>query len=82
MGVVTALAALIRLGIPSYRAEALTPVTVAAVLFLQYYTLLSLLNCRQEECDETGAMALHKPSGVIHLAQWAAVSVTLVRLSA
>ena len=82
MGIVTVLPTLCLLGFPSYRPEALTLLAVAAVFFAQRYALLPLLNRRREAGDETGAKALHKLSVVIHLLQWAAVAVTLVRLAA
>jgi len=82
MGIVTVLPTLCLLGFPSYWPEALTLLAVAAVFFAQRYALLPLLNRRREAGDETGAKALHKLSVVIHLLQWAAVAVTLVRLAA
>ena len=81
MGIVTVLPTLCLLGFPSYWPEALTLLAVAAVFFAQRYALLPLLNRRREAGDETGAKALHKLSVVIHLLQWAAVAVTLVRLA-
>jgi len=78
MGIVTVLPTLCLLGFPSYRPEALTLLAVAAVFFAQRYALLPLLNRRRE----AGAKALHKLSVVIHLLQWAAVAVTLVRFAA
>ena len=82
MGIVTVLPTLCLLGFPSYRPAALTLLAVAAVFFAQRYALLPLLNRRREAGDETGAKALHKLSVVIHLLQWAAVAVTLVRFAA
>ena len=82
LGIVTVLPTLCLLGFPSYRPEALTLLAVAAAFFAQRYALLPLLNRRREAGDETGAKALHKLSVVIHLLQWAAVAVTLVRLAA
>ena len=82
MGIVTVLPTLCLLGFSSYRPEALTLLAVAAVFFAQRYALLPLLNRRREAGDETGAKALHKLSVVIHLLQWAAVAVALVRLAA
>ena len=55
---------------------------VAVSFFLQRCTLLLKLKRRGEGRNESGATVLHKLNTVIHLAQWAAVSVTLVRLSA
>lgn len=81
MGIVTVLPTLCLLGFLSYRPEALTLLAVAAVFFAQRYALLPLLNRRREAGDETGAKALHKLSVIIHLLQWAAVAVTLVRLA-
>ena len=78
MGILTVLPTLCLLGLPSYRPEALTLLAVAAVFFAQRYAFLPLLNRRRE----AGAKALHKLSVVIHLLQWAAIAVTLVRLAA
>ena len=55
---------------------------VAVSLFLQRCTLLLRLKRRGEERNGSGATALRKLNTVIHLTQWAAVSVILVRFSA
>ena len=55
---------------------------VAVSSFLQQCTLLLKLKHRGEERNESGATVLHKLNTVIHLTQWAAVSVILVRFSA
>ena len=59
-----------------------TLVLVAVSFFLQRCNLLLKLKRCGEERNGSGATALHKLNTVIHLAQWAAVSVTFVRLSA
>ena len=58
-----------------------TLVLVAVSFFLQRCTLLLKLQRRGGERNESGAAVLYKLNTVIHLAQRAAVSVTLVRLS-
>ena len=59
-----------------------TLVLVAVSVFLQRCTLLLKLKRCEEERNESGAAVLYKLNTVIHLAQQAAVSLTLVRLSA
>ena len=55
---------------------------VAVSFFLQRCTLLLKLKRRGEERNESGTTVLRKLNTVIHLTQWAAVSVILVRFSA
>ena len=55
---------------------------VAVSFFLQRCTLLLRLKRRGEERNGSGATVLRKLNTVIHLTQWAAVSMTLGRVSA
>lgn len=82
LGIVAAIPALILFSVPSYRPEALTLAAVAAVFFAQRHVLLPALNVGREAGNEARAKALHKLSVVLHLAQWIAVAVVMVRLSA
>jgi len=81
MGIATALPVLFLLAFPSYRPEALTLLAVAAIFFAQRYALLPALNRHREAGNEARATKLHRLSVVVHLAQWIAVAVILVRLS-
>ncbi len=82
MGIVSSLPALVLLAIPSYRPEALVMLAVAAVFFAQRFALLPLLNRNRELGEDRRASALHRLSVLLHLAQWLAVAVALVRLAA
>lgn len=82
MGIVTCLPVLFILAFPSYRPEALTLLAVAAVFFAQRYALLPALERCREAGREARAKALHRLSVAIHLAQWLAITVVLVRLAA
>ena len=55
---------------------------VAVSFFLQRCTLLLKLKRRGEERNGSGVAVLRKLNTVIHLTQWAAVSVILMRFSA
>ena len=81
MGIATALPVLFLLAFPSYRPEALTLLAVAAIFFAQRYALLPALNRYREAENGARANLLHRLSVIVHLAQWIAVAVILVRLS-
>jgi hypothetical protein len=82
MGIVSLLPALVLLTISSYRPETVVMLAVAAVFFAQRFVLLPALNRSREAGRDKRAGALHRLSVLIHLAQWLAVVVALVRLAA
>ena len=82
LGLVSLIPTAVLLAIPSYSPEALGMLTVALVFFAQRGVLLPILNRSREAGDERRAGLLHRLSVLIHLIQWAVVSVTLVRLAA
>ncbi len=82
LGIVAALPALILLMIPSYRPVALILLAVAAIFFAQRFALLPALNRSRETGEDGRASRLHRISVLLHLGQWIAVAVALVRLAA
>ncbi len=82
LGLVSLVPASILLAIASYRPEGIALAVVAALFFGARALLLPALN-RAREAGQTGrAGALHRASVLIHLLQWAMVTIVLVRLSA
>ncbi len=82
LGIVSLLPALILLTVPSYRPEALILLAVAAIFFGQRFALLPALNRSRETGEDGRASRLHRISVLLHLGQWIAVAVALVRLAA
>jgi hypothetical protein len=82
LGIVTLPPAAILLAIASYRPEGIALAVVAAMFFAGRTLLLPAL-MRAREAEQTRrAGALHRASVLIHLAQWAVVTIVLVRLAA
>ncbi len=82
LGIVALIPGIVLFTIASYRPEAATMLAVALVFFALRGVLLPFLNRNREAGNEKRANLLHRLSVLIHLVQWIAVSVTLVRLSA
>jgi hypothetical protein len=82
MGIVALLPLFVLLAFPSYRTEGYVMVAVAALFMGSRGLLLPALERRRAAGDDRGAGALHRASVLIHLGQWIAVAVVLVRLAA
>jgi len=82
MGVVSVAPAAILLAIASYRPEGIAMAIVAALFFAARALLLPALNRSRDAGQTRRAGALHRASVLIHLLQWAMVTIVLVRLAA
>ena len=82
MGIVAALPLLVLIPIHAYRPEGLIMAIVAILFFAARSVLLPTLEKQRAAGNDRAAAALHRTSVLIHLAQWVAVAVVLLRLSA
>lgn len=82
MGTLSLVPLFVLLPVPAYRPEGYAILAVAALFFGVRGILLPALQRQREAGNDRMAAGLHRASVLIHLAQWAAVGVVLVRLAA
>lgn len=82
MGVLSLLPLFVLLPFPAYRPEGYAILAVAALFFAVRGMLLPALQRQRDAGNDRMAAGLHRASVLIHLAQWLAVGVVLVRLAA